>query len=123
MTEGLFYGQKLLLQSLRLASQATSLYTREAHYRPIVHLKGVTHYTLRGKECEKEYEQNARTPFVVGRGFISRRFLGIYRLFSAGASPRPTIFPAGKTCFMGADFGTKKDLRRAGFCFAEPTVR
>ena len=47
----------LLLQTLRLASQATSLYTREAHYRPTAHLKGVTHYTLQGKACEKEYEQ------------------------------------------------------------------
>ena len=47
----------LLLQTLRLASQATSLYTREAHYRPTVHLKGVTHYTLQGKACEREYEQ------------------------------------------------------------------
>ena len=47
----------LFLQSLRLASQATSLYTREAHYSPTVHLKGVTHYTLQGKACEKEYEQ------------------------------------------------------------------
>lgn len=47
----------LLLQTLRLASQATSLYTREAHYHPTVHLKGVTHYTLQGKACEKEYEQ------------------------------------------------------------------
>ena len=63
----------LLLQSLRLASQATSLYTREAHYRPTVYLKGVTHYTFQGKACEKEYEQNARTPIV---------------------------FSAGKTCFM-----------------------
>ena len=34
----------LLLQSLRLASQATSLYTREAHYRPTVHLKGFDFY-------------------------------------------------------------------------------
>ena len=127
MTEGLFYGQKLLLQSLRLASQATSLYTREAHYRPIVHLKGVTHYTLRGKECEKEYEQNARTPFVVGRGFISRRFLGIYRLFSAGASPRPTIFPAGKPalwkaplrkCFFLSRGAEKDTLFSEIFCLA-----
>lgn len=47
----------LLLQTLRLASQAISLYKREAHYRPTVHLKGVTHYTLQGKACEKEYEQ------------------------------------------------------------------
>jgi len=45
---------------------------------------------LRGKVYEKEYEQIVRTPFVVGRGFISRRFLCIYRLFSAAASHRPT---------------------------------
>ena len=64
----------LLLQSLRLASQATSLYTREAHYRPTVHLKGVTHYTLQGKACEKEYEQ---MPVLL------------------------LLFSVGKTCFMG----------------------
>ena len=51
----------------------SSLCTREAYCHPTVHLKGVTHYTLQGKECEKEYEQNARTPFV---------------------------FTVGKTCFM-----------------------
>ena len=55
--EGLFSMKFLLLQTLRLASQATSLYTREAHYHPPVHLKGVTHYTLQCKACEKEYEQ------------------------------------------------------------------
>ena len=71
-------------------ARATSLYTREAHHRPTVHLKGVTHYTFQSKACEKEYEQIVRTPFVVGRGFISRRFLCIYRLFSAAASHRPT---------------------------------
>ena len=37
--------------------------------------KGVTHYTLRGKACEKEYENFSRTPFVVGRGACSRRLL------------------------------------------------
>ena len=37
-------------------ARATSLYTREAHHRPTVHLKGVTHYTLRGKACEKRTE-------------------------------------------------------------------
>ena len=71
----MFYDDFLFLQSLRLAPQATSLYTREAHYLPTVHQKGVTHYTLQGKACEKEYGQIVRTPFVVGRGFISRRFL------------------------------------------------
>ena len=60
------------------------------YYRLTVHQKGVTHYTLQSKACEKEYEQIVRTPFVVGRGFISRRFLCIYRLFSAATSHRPT---------------------------------
>ena len=36
----------------------------KAHHRPTVHLKGVTHYTLQTKACEKEYEQIVRTPFV-----------------------------------------------------------
>ena len=54
------------------------------------------------ESIKKEYEQIVRTPFVVGRGFISRRFLCIYRLFSAGASPRPTIFPAGKPALWNA---------------------
>ena len=52
------------LQSLRLASQSTSLCTREALYRPTVHLKSVTHYTLHGKECEKEYEQKCPYSFL-----------------------------------------------------------
>ncbi|MBQ4274448.1 MAG: hypothetical protein IJB94_05720, partial [Clostridia bacterium] len=34
-------------------ARATSLYTREALYRQTVRLNGVTHYTLRGKACEK----------------------------------------------------------------------
>ena len=42
-------------------------------YRPIVHLKGVTHYTLQDTACEKEYEQNCSYSFC---------------------------FAAGKTCFM-----------------------
>ena len=63
---------------------------RKAMFLPTVHPKGVTHYTLQSKACEKEYEQIVRTPFVVGRGVISRRFLCIYRLFSAAASHRPT---------------------------------
>jgi len=47
----------------------------------------------------KDNTLNARTPFIVGRGFISRRFIILYRLFSAAASHRPTIFSAGKICF------------------------
>ena len=39
---------------------------------------------------EKECEQIVRTPFSVGRGFISRRFIIQYHLFPA----------AGKACFM-----------------------
>ena len=51
------------LQSLRLATQATSLYTREAHHHPTVHLKGVTHYTLRGRSVKRSTNKIARTPF------------------------------------------------------------
>lgn len=47
----------LLLQTLVLLRKPPPFNTREAHYRPTVHLKGVTHYTLQGKACEKEYEQ------------------------------------------------------------------
>ena len=43
--------------------RATSLYTREAYHHPAVHLRGVTHYTLQSKECEKEYEQNCPYSF------------------------------------------------------------
>ena len=31
--------------------------TNYGSFPPTVHLKGVTHYTLQGKACEKEYEQ------------------------------------------------------------------
>jgi len=51
------------LQSLRLATQATSLYTREAHHHPTVHIKGVTHYTLRGSSVKRSTNKIARTPF------------------------------------------------------------
>ena len=66
--EGLFCGNLLFLQSLRLASQATSLYTREALVPPDSTPKRYNTLYLAGKECEKEYEQFVRTPFVVGRG-------------------------------------------------------
>ena len=79
------------LQSLRLASQATSLYTREAYYRPTVYLKGVTHYTLQSKACEKEYEQIARTPFVVERGgYLPPFYLHISFVFG-GSKPPPYL--------------------------------
>ena len=56
------------LQSLRLATQATSLYTREAHHHPTVHLKGVTHYTLRGRSVKRSTNKIARTPFDFSAG-------------------------------------------------------
>ena len=52
----------------RGAQTKGSLYTREAYHRATVHLKGVTHYTLQGKVCEKEYEQIVRTPFSASAG-------------------------------------------------------
>ena len=64
--------------------------------RPTVHQKGVTHYTLQSKACEKEYEQIVRTPYVVGRGFISRRIIKFLSFSTAAASHRPTMFATGK---------------------------
>ena len=52
--EGLFYDKFLLLQSLRLATRATSLYTREAYYRQIV--------------TKRSTNKIARTPFVFAVG-------------------------------------------------------
>ena len=40
-------------------SKTFHLYT----LHPTIHLKGVTHYTLQGKVCEKEYEQNCSYSF------------------------------------------------------------
>ena len=71
-------------------------------FRLTVHLKGVTHYTLWGKACEKEYEQTVRTPFLVG-AFFERprantvrpyRVLGIYFVIS------PLSVHAVKTAFF-----------------------
>ena len=42
----------------------------------------------------------ARTPFVVGLGVISRRFVILYRSFSAAASHRPTLLQESKNCLM-----------------------
>ena len=50
------------------ASRATSLYTREAHCHPIVQRKGVIHYTLPCKACEKEYEQKCSYSFCISAG-------------------------------------------------------
>ena len=47
--------------------------TFHLYYHPIVNRKGVTHYTLQGTACEKEYEQNRSYSFC---------------------------FLVGKTCFM-----------------------
>ena len=55
-------------------TRATSLYTREAHYCPTVHLKGVTHYTLQGKACEKRTENvKFSVLFAVGTNCVRPR--------------------------------------------------
>ena len=46
---------------------------------------------MRGKACKKEYEQIVRTPFVVGRGFISRRFIKFMLFVAAAPRHRPTM--------------------------------
>ena len=51
---GIVFGQNFAFNNPSVSlTRATSLYTREALYHPTVHLKGVTHYTLQGKACEK----------------------------------------------------------------------
>ena len=47
-------------------ARATSLYTREAHYRLTVHLKSVTHYTLRGKRVKKDRDEKSLSFYNVG---------------------------------------------------------
>ena len=49
----------------RGAQTKGSLYTREDYHRPTVHLKGVTHYTLQSKTCEKEYERSSVLLFLL----------------------------------------------------------
>ena len=71
----------LLLQSLRLARASHLPLHKGGSLPPDSTPKGVTHYTLRGKECEKEYEQNARTPFVF------RQVLPL-RVILSGVRPR-----------------------------------
>ena len=59
---------------------------RRLSYRPTVHLKGVTHYTLRARRVKRSTNKTVRTPFV---------------------------FSAGKTCFMeGTPCGVIFVLRR-----------
>ena len=47
----------MLLQSLRHGKPCHLPLHKGGLSPPAVHLKGVTHYTMQGKECEKEYEQ------------------------------------------------------------------
>ena len=60
---------------------------------------------LGGKACEKEYERIVRTPFVVGRGFISRRFIKFMLFVAAAPRHRPTMLSVKsalwKTSLMG----------------------
>jgi len=80
--------------SLRGTPTACHLPPRERlSYRPTVHLKGVTHYTLRGKACEKRTENfHVLCPFAVGANCVRPRAF----------TERPyedDFLSAGKTCF------------------------
>ena len=77
----------LLLQSFRLASQATSLYTREAPYRSTVHLKGVTYYTLQARCVKKDRDEKSLSFCDVGADSISARF--VCAMFSGAYGMRP----------------------------------
>ena len=61
-----------------------SLCTREAHYRPTVYEKCNTPYLAR-QAYEKEYEQNARTPFLFRQVLLLRVILSVVRPRSCSA--------------------------------------
>ena len=67
LTEGLFRVDYRFLQPLRIASRSTSPDTGEAHYRPTIHLKGVTHYTLQAR-CVKKGQRNFTFSVLFRRG-------------------------------------------------------
>ena len=96
-------------------ARATSLYTREAYHRPTVHSKGVTHYTLRGKECEKEYEQNCPYSFCCRAGVYLPPFSLHISFVFGGSKPPPYKVAVGKTCFMES---TLSGLFYLVFCVA-----
>ena len=68
--------------------------------RPIVRLKGVTHYTMHSKACKKDRERKNSLPFCCRAWVHSRRFVVLYRSFFGGSKPPPYKVAAGKTCFM-----------------------
>ena len=80
-------------------------------YRPTVHLKGVTHYTLRARRVKRSTNKTVRTPFVVGRGLAPAGLLNSC-ICNGGtkAPPYKVDISAGKTCFMGS-------TRSGWFCF------
>ena len=76
-----------------------SLYTREAHYRPIVPRKVVTHYTLPARRVKKDREISHSLSFFVGANCVRPRAF----------TERPyedDFLSVGITCFMvGAPCG------------------
>ena len=97
--------------------------------RPTVHLKGVTHYTLQSKACEKEYEQNCSYSFcyffgkccplrVILSGVRPRFHLRFarccfavrLRYASLRMTRRTQSKPEGRTAMP---FGSRRDIKSA----------
>ena len=69
VTEGLFLGRILLftIPPSRLREPPP------VHYRPIIHLKGVTHYTLQARRVKKDREISHSLSFSVGANCVRPR--------------------------------------------------
>ena len=90
VTEGLFY-EKIFAFTIPPSRYASHLPLHKGGSLPPDSTpKRCNTLYLVSKALKRSTNKIARTPFIVGRGFISRRFLCIYRLFSAAASHRPT---------------------------------
>ena len=105
------------------------------YYRPIVNRKGVTHYTLQSKTCEKEYEQNCSYSFcyffgrccplrVILSGVRPRFHLRFarccfavrLRYASLRMTRRTQSKPEGRTAMP---FGSRREIKT---CFMEGTL-
>ena len=110
------------LQSLRLASQATSLYTREAFLPPDSTPKRCNKLYLARKACEKEYGQNCPYSFYCRTGvYLPPFYLHISFVFG-GSKPPPYLLygrcPVPCSFLFSSAFLADSDLSCLFFAFA-----
>ena len=112
VTEGLFLGRILLftIPPSRLREPPP------VHYRPIIHLKGVTHYTLQARRVKKDRESTFSV-LAVGANCVRPRAF----------TERPyedDFLSVGITCFMGGTacgvlfvcYGGTRSSVQSGYC-------